>query len=215
LEKVWSGDAYSKPLLEVLDSIKDSREGSPLFRAYLFLRLMDLMNLQPDAWGLTFCPAARMHEAQIKSIVGGQLESGDWFVAGKVNSCGEKLEQFFDSVKSISYAKQANGLLALARAASKSGLQYAGFVGLDGKPNFVDNSVSAEVFGYSAARKQPVLLAAKIDAGQPFQEPAMPLSPLFSLDSPCKEYLTQAGVNPSEASFKGALPPLFQDTVEP
>jgi hypothetical protein len=200
LEKVWSGDAYSKPLLEVLDSIKDSREGSPLFRAYLFLRLTDLMNL---------------HEAQIKSIVGGQLESGDWFVAGKVNSCGEKLEQFFDSVKSISYAKQANGLLALARAASKSGLQYAGFVGLDGKPNFVDNSVSAEVFGYSAARKQPVLLAAKIDAGQSLKEPAMPLSPLFSLESPCKEYLTQAGVNSSDASFKGALPPLFQDMVQP
>jgi hypothetical protein len=215
LEKVWSGDAYSKPLLEVLDSIKDSREGSPLFRAYLYLRLMDLMNLQPDAWGITFCPAARMHEAQIKSIVGGPLESGDWFVAGKANSCGEKLEQFFDSVKSISYAKQANGLLTLARDASKSGLQYAGFVGLDGKPKLVDNSVSGEVFGYSAARKQPVLLAVKIDAGQPLKEPALPLSPLFTLDSPCKEYLTQAGVNPSDASFRDALPPLFQDTVQP
>jgi hypothetical protein len=216
LEKVLAGgDSYTKPLLEVLDSIKDSREGSPLFRAYLFLRLVDLMNLQPDAWGLTFCPAARIHETQIKSIVGGQLESGDWFVAGKIISCGEKLEQFFASVKSISYAKQADGLLTLARAVSKSGVQYVGFVGLDGKPNFVDNSVSGEVFGYSAARKQPELLAAKIDAGQPFKEPAMPLSPLFSLESPCKEYLTQAGVNPGDASFRGALPPLFQESVQP
>jgi hypothetical protein len=215
LENVWSGDAYSKPLLEVLDSIKDSREGSPLFRAYLFLRLMDIMNLQSDAWGLTFCPAARMHEAQIKSIVGGQLESGDWFVAGRVNSCGEKLEQFFDSVKSISYVKQADGLLTLARAASKSGLQYVGFVGLDGKPNYITDSVAGEVFGYSAVSKQPVWLATKVNEGRPFKEPAIPLSPLFSLDSPCREYLTQAGVNPNDASFRGALPPLFQDGAQP
>ena len=217
LEKVSSGgDSYAKPLLEVLDSIKDSREGSPLFRAYLFLRLMDLMKLQPDAWGLTFCPAARTHEAQIRSIIGEQqLNSGDWFVPSKVNAYSQKLEQFFASVKSVSYAKQANGLLALARAVSKGSFQYVGFVGLDGKPNFVDNSISGEVFGYSAARKQPVLLSAKIEAGQQLMEPAMPLSPLFALDSPCKEFLTRAGVNPSDASFQGALPPLFQKTVQP
>lgn len=216
LEKVLAGgDSYAKPLLEVLDSIKDSREGSPLFRAYLFLRLMDLMNLQPDAWGLTFCPAARMHEAQIRSIVGEQFSSGDWFVAAKVNAYSQKLEQFFASVKSVSYTKQADGLLALARATSKSSFQYVGFVGLDGKPNFVDNSISGEVFGYSAARKQPVLLAAKIEAGQPLKEQAMPLSPLFALDSPCKEYLTKTGVNPSDDSFRGALPPLFREAMKP
>ena len=60
LDGIRSGaDAYQKPLLPVLDAIKDSRDGSPIFRAYLFLRVMDLMKLQPDAWGLLFCPAAR------------------------------------------------------------------------------------------------------------------------------------------------------------
>jgi hypothetical protein len=215
LEKVWSGDAYSKPLLEVLDSIKDSREGSPLFRAYLFLRLMDLINLQPDAWGLTFCPAVQTHEAQIKSILDQQLSSGDWFVPSKVNAYSNKLEQLFTSTKSVSYAKQSSGLLTLARTVSQSGLQYVGFVGLDGKPNFVDNSTTGEVFGYSANRKQPVLLATKAETGQSFKEQAMPLSPLFALISPCKEYLTQAGVNPSDDSFRGALPPLFQESVQP
>jgi hypothetical protein len=215
-EKVFAGgDSYAKPLLEVLDSIKDSREGSPLFRAYLFLRLMDLMNLQPDAWGLTFCPAARTHEAQIRSIVGEEFNSGDWFVPAKVNAYSQKLEQFFATAKSVSYAKQADGLLTLARSVSKSGMQYVGFVGLDGKHNFVDNSISGEVFGYSAARKQPVLLVAKIEAGQPLKERAMPLSPLFALNSPCKEYLTKAGVNPSDASFRGVLPLLFRESVQP
>ena len=215
-EKVLvGGDSYAKPLLEVLDSIKDSREGSPLFRAYLFLRLMDLMNLQPDAWGLSFCPASRTHEAQIRSIVGEQFSSGDWFVPAKVNAFSQKLEQLFASAKSVSYAKQADGLLTLARTASKSGFQYVGFVGLDGKPNFVENSNSGEVFGYSAARKQPVLLAAKIGAEQPLKEQAMPLSPLFALDSPSKEYLTKAGVNQSDEPFRGVLPLLFRESVQP
>jgi hypothetical protein len=216
LEKVLAGgNSYAKPLLEVLDSIKGSREGSPLFRAYLFLRLMDLMNLQPDAWGLTFCPVARTHEAQIRSIVGGQLSSGDWFLTAKVNACSQKLEQFFAVTKPVSYAKQASGLLALARSVSKGGFQYVGFVGLDGKPNFVDNSATGEVFGYSAAHKQPVLIVSTTKAGQLFKEPALPLSPLFALTSPCKEYLTQAGVNPTDDSFGAALPQLFQTSVQP
>lgn len=215
LEKVLTGgDAYAKPLLEVLDSVKDSTEGSPLFRAYLFLRLMDLMKLQPDAWGLSFCPAARTHEATIRSIVGEQFSSGDWFVPAKVNALSDKLGQFFASSKPVSYAKQADGLLALARAASKSGLQYVGFVGLDGKPNFIDDSISGEVFGYSAARKLPVLLAATIATGNQLREPALRLSPLFALTVSCQEFLTKAGVNPSDISFQGALPPLFQGTAQ-
>lgn len=205
-----AGDSYPKPLLEVLDSVKDSHEGSPLFRAYLFLRLMDIMSLQPDAWGLTFCPAARADESKIKSIVGDQFSSGDWFVQAKANEYSQRLEQLFSSAKSVSYAKQAAGLLKLERAVSKDGLQYVGFVGLDGKPNYIDNTVSGEVFGYSAVRRRPVLLADKIETGRPLEEQPMPLSPLFALTSPSKGYLTQTEVNPDDPSFKGLLPSLFQ-----
>jgi hypothetical protein len=205
--------SFSSVVLEKVLTGGDS-EGSPLFRAYLFLRLMDLMKLQPDAWGLSFCPAARTHEATIRSIVGEQFSSGDWFVPAKINALSDKLGQFFTSSKPISYARQADGLLALARAASKSGLQYAGFVGLDGKPNFIDDSISGEVFGYSAARKLPVLLAATIATGHQLREPALPLSPIFALTVSCQEFLTKAGVNPGDISFQGALPPLFQGMAQ-
>jgi hypothetical protein len=216
LGSVWpGGQSYAKPLLEVLGSLKDSREGSSIFRAYLFLRLVDLMNLQPDAWGLNFCPAIREHEEQIRSIVGEPINSGDWFVPIKVSSHGAKLEQFFGSVKSISYAKQAAGLLALARAASKSGLRYAGFVGLDGKPNIVEGSTFGELWGYSANGKQPLLMAAAVDVNKAFMRQAMPLSPLFSLANPRKEYLANAGVVPGDPSFQGVLPPLFQEQTQP
>ena len=210
LEKVLSGNnSYASPLLEVLDAIKDSRAGSPLFRAWLFLRLTDLMKCQPDAWGLNFCPAVSADQVQIEKITGGRLDDGDWFIPAKVNSHGKKLEQFFDSKKSVSYAKQAAGLFALARAAAQSGLRYAGFVGLDGKPNFVGSSAPEEICGYNSSYSQPVLLAMKAGAIS-FQEPAMPLSPLFALERPRKEFLANAGVNPADPCFRDVLPPLFQ-----
>ncbi len=216
LGSVWSGgDSYAKPLLGVMDSLKDSREGSPIFRAYLFLRLAELMNLQPDAWGLSFCPAIREHETQIRRIVGESLSSGDWFVAMKVNSYGAKLERFFASVKSISYARQAAGLLALDSAASKSGLRYSGYAGMDGKPRVVEGSGSGELWGYGAEGKQPLLIAASENANEPITRRAMPLSPLFSLATSREKYLADAGVAPGDPSFHGALPPLFQQPPKP
>jgi hypothetical protein len=216
LQQVWAGnDSYLNPLLAVLDSIKDSREDSPLFRAYLFLRLAELMKFQPDAWGITFCPTLRRNEAQIRSLVSEQFRSGDWFVPAKVDALSNKLNQFFASVNSVSYEKQAEGLLAIARATSNDGLRYVGFVGLDGKPNYVDNSNSGEVWGYTIANKQPVLQAESIEVNKPLNIPGMPLSPLFALASPRKEYLARTGVNPGDASFQRALPPLFQELTHP
>jgi hypothetical protein len=213
LQKVLpGGDSYAKPLLGVLDAIKDSNEGSPLFRAWLFLRLNDLMRLQPDAWGLTFCPSARSDEAQINKILAAPLNSGDWFVEAKGSAYGEKLEHFFASTRSVSYAKQAAGLLALAQAVSKSGLAYAGFIDLDGKPNFIENPPACELWGYNAARQQPVLLAMKIvKDNTPLREPALPLSPLFVLASPRNYYFSQAGLSAADPCLRNVLPPLFQE----
>ncbi len=206
LGKIWSGGSgYEKPALEVLDAIKDSRDGSPLFRAYLFSSLVELMEFQPDAWGLSFCPSARAHVAQIRSIVGGQIASGDWFVPAKAKGWSAKLDQFFTAEKSLSYAKQAVGNLALAQSAAKDGLHYVGFAGLDGKPVVTENPPPTEMWGYDATRKQPTLVSTS----------AMPLSPLFALPASRADYLAKARVSAEAASFANALPPLFRPATKP
>ena len=166
-----SGSSYGGSLLEVLDAIKDSRDGSPVFRAQLFCSLVEIMEFQPDAWGLSFCPSARADARKIHGIVGGQINSGDWLVPSKVVQWTEKLDQVFASEKSLSYAKQAAANLALAQAAAKDGLHYIGFVGLDGKPILTEDAKPAEMWGYDSVSKQPV----------PYISSAMPLSPLFAL----------------------------------
>jgi hypothetical protein len=207
---VHGNDSYAKPMLGVLDAIKDSHQGSPIFRAWLFTKLVDLMRLQPDAWGLTFCPAVSMDEAQLKRTLGDQLNSGDWFVDAKASSYGANVEQFFSSTKSVSYVKQAVGLLTLAQAVSKNGLAYVGFIDLNGKPNFIQNPPAVELWGYSAALQQPVLLEFNIGTDTMLREAAMPLSPIFVLASPRSEYFSQAGVSAADPCFRIALPPLFQ-----
>lgn len=206
LGKVWTGGStYAAPMFEVLDAIKDSRDGSPVFRAYLFCSLVELMEFQPDAWGLSFCPSARAHAAQIRAIVGGQIASGDWFIPSKAKNWSEKLERFFTAEKSLSYANQAAGNLALAQSAAKDGLRYVGFVGLDGKPVVTENPPPAEVWGYDAARKQPILISGS----------ALPLSPLFALPASRTEYLTKAGVSADAPTFANSLPPLFRAATKP
>ena len=203
------GDTYTRSLLGVLDSIKDSQEGSPLFRAYLFLRLVDLMNLRPDAWGLSFCPAIQTQDNQIRAIVGGELADGDWFVPSKVGAYSEALEHFFSGARTVSYQKQASGLFSLLQAASKDGLQYIGFINLNGKPVLINGVNPGEFWGYSLALKEPVLLTA-------YSKPTglLPLSPLFTFTNSRKEYMANAGVNPSDPSFQGVLPPLFQNSMQ-
>ncbi len=206
LGKVWSGGStYAGSMLEVLDAVKDSRDGSPVFRAYLLCSLVELMEFQPDAWGLSFCPSARAHTAQIHTIVGGQIASGDWFVPSKAKNWSEKLNQFFTAEKSLSYAKQTAGNLALAQSATKDGLRYVGFVGLDGKPVVTENPPPAEIWGYDATRKQPSLVTGS----------AIPLSPLFALPVSRAEYMTKANVSANAPTFANSLPPLFRATTKP
>ncbi|MGB7747749.1 MAG: hypothetical protein WBN75_10730 [Verrucomicrobiia bacterium] len=200
-----SGSSYGGSLLEVLDAIKDSRDGSPVFRAQLFCSLVEIMEFQPDAWGLSFCPSARADARKIHGIVGGQINSGDWLVPSKVVQWTEKLDQVFASEKSLSYAKQAAANLALAQAAAKDGLHYIGFVGLDGKPVLTEDSKPAEIWGYNSVSKQAV----------PYISSGMPLSPLFALPVSSAEYLSKAGVSLDAPSFANALPPLFCSSKKP
>ena len=205
LAKVWSGGSiYGGSLLEVLDAIKASREGSSVFRAYLFCSLVELMEFQPDAWGLSFCPSAKARAAQIRILTGGQITTGDWFLP-KAKAWSEKLDEFFAAQASMSYMKQASANLALARAIAKDGLRYAGFVALDGKPVITANPPPTEIWCYDGKRKHPVLVSGS----------AMPLSPLFALRAPRAEYAAKAGVVTDAASFANALPPLFSEASKP
>jgi len=206
LKKVWNGQSgYGGSLLDILDALKDSHDGSPVFRAYLFCSLVEIMEFQPDAWGLSFCPSARADAKTISAIGGGQINSGDWLVPAKVANWSQKLDQFFASQKAKSYGRQAAATLALDQSAAKDGLHYVGFVGLDEKPILSQNPPPAEMWAYAAASKPPILYGGS----------AMPLSPLFALPLSRVDYLTKVAADLSDTSTRDMLPPLFRQSAPP
>ena len=206
LEKVWSGGtSYSESMLKILDAVKNSSQGSPLFRAYLLCQFVEMMELQPDGWGLSFCPSARVHVEQIRGVVGGQIESGDWFLPSKENKWSPDLDRLSTAQKLVSYEKQAVGNRLLRQLIAKDGLRYAGFMGLDGRPIVAINPPPSELWGYDAASKKPMLISSA----------TMPFSPLFAFPLSRAAYLAKAGVSVGDPSFVGTLLPLFSATSKP
>ena len=202
LQAVSSGINYQGPMLRVLDALKDSRAGSPLFRAYLFLRLTELIKLQPDAWGLSFCPAVSYHASQLLTALGNNLQSGDWFVSEKASSYNTPLAQLFASFSNVSYMKQASGLFAVAKATSTAGLSYAGYIGLDGKPNLSGGPSSRDLWALGIDGQLKSVST---------PSPLMLLSPVFLLGQAPSQILTNAVVDASDPCFAAVLPPLFKN----
>ncbi|HTB84970.1 MAG TPA: hypothetical protein VK742_15045 [Candidatus Sulfotelmatobacter sp.] len=193
---------YNGPLLPVLDAIKNSHDGSPVFRAYLFCTLVNIMAYQPDAWGLSFSPSIRKAVDKINDVTGGTLSDGDWLIDEKVSKWGPMLEKIFAEDKTTAYAGQAKICLGLDEAVSKDGLRYAGFVGLDGKPVMAQDT-PGEMWCYGSGAKEIILFAGN----------AMPLSPLFALPSSRADYLSRFAVDTNNASLKEALPPMFKSLI--
>ena len=201
LGRVWNGGStYSGPLLQAVDALKNSNDGSPICRAYLLCQLVKIMEFQPDDWGLSFCPSLRANAANIHAIVRGEITSGDWFVPSKISAWADKLEHVFTSERTVSYQKEASANLLLAQAAARDGLQFIGFADLEGKPVFTAAQTPSEIWGYDATTKKPALVHGS----------ALPLSPLFALPLARAEYLTRAGVDPASVTIADALLPLFR-----
>jgi hypothetical protein len=209
------GERWVIPLLRSLDSLNQSREGSSLFRAYLFLRLVELMELQPEESGLWFSPAAREHKASLLESGAGSIKSGDWFAPLRVEKLSPKLDDFFKSTQPVSYWTQAAAIACATRKAFNSGFTYAGCLSPAGRLVVTLESAPAELWGYSAAAKSPALLYL-LQNGQLTQvEKGMALSPLFTLKEPRSSILANAGIDPKAPLFDKQLPPLFTSARRP
>jgi hypothetical protein len=204
LQKVWNGGStYSEPLLGALDAIKNSREGSPLLRVFVFLRLTDLMQLQPAAWGVPFCPSVVTDSRRLRELGGAQIARGDWLLEERERSLAPKFEKFFASIRPVSYTRQAVGLLAADRAAARDGLQYAGFLDLTGKSVLIEKPSGRQLWVYDNETPVRVIQLGNGDARS--------LSPIFTLPKPAAQYLAEVGISVNDENFKGVLPPLFKE----
>ena len=194
-------------VLKMLDTLKASEEGSSIFRAYLFLQLNDILSVRPAAWGSAFAPDLNVHSLKIKEAYPGTITSADWLYPSLVESKASKMRELLHSLQTISYEKQARGLYALDHNVYKAGLTFLGFVELDGTLNLKNGLLEDEAWCFTKNRKPTKV---ETSGGTVSAAYALPLSPLYCLPLPKKDFLIRAQIDLKDPCFVNSIPSLFK-----
>ena len=193
---------HSLCLLRVLEELRDSHAGSPLFRAFLFVQLAHLAESQPEEWGVAFAPSVGRHRAELEKLA---ITWGDWFLPAREATLGKSALEALDKLPKYSYHQQAQSIAAIASEVLKAGLAYVGYVGLDGNPVLLRESANTELIGMAMDSGRPIVVR-RVAAGQKptGQQRLQPLCPLFELGTQRATILDK--VKPTQGL---QLPPLF------
>lgn len=209
------GEPGSPPriqLVKVLDLIHEDRSTSPLFRAWLYLRIVEMMEVQPEGWGLPFVPLIERHKRDLVAAGAGMLKEGDWYVEDLNKKLGPDFEGILSAQKEASYFRQAESLGRLFHGLVAGSFQFVGHIALDGSAH-VNRDAQDELWGWDAAGKPILIFRKTIASWVPISKTLVPLRPLYSLKSTRENLLKNAGVNPKDPLLFGQLPALF--TLEP
>ncbi len=205
------GDPGSPPrmqLVKVLDLIHEDRSTSPLFRAWLYLRIVEIMEIQPEGWGLPFTPLIQRHKRDLVAAGAEMLKEGDWYVEDLNKKFGPDLEVVLSAQKEASYLGQAESLTRLFHGVVAGSFEFVGHIALDGSAH-VSRDAQDELWGWDVAGK-PILIFRKIfPSWVLISETLVPFTPLYSLKSTRGNLLKNAAVDPKDPLLNGQLPPLF------
>lgn len=217
LADLYQGAAkrFTRPVLAMLDDVRAVNNISPLMKAYVHLKLIELAQTRPQAWGLSLAPSAIEQAEELKEIIGGPLSAGDWMAPRRVSQLEKKLESFYRESAAPSYIKQYQLHQALLGDALEAGVDFAGYLSPSGKPQIKPSFLRArEIWGLSKSEGKPVLLLKLEGKKLVTHAEGMPLTPLFASQANRNEIMnkafTQAGLDPNDASFQKHLPAFFR-----
>jgi hypothetical protein len=205
---------YTTALLRVLDQVNREPNSSPLFRAWLSLRLHELLEFRPVLWGAPWSPTLAADRLRLRELGAESLRSGDWMIPSRQQALSERLQAHFRAAGQVSYVTQARFTYTLARQATETGFAMAGHVDGSGKPVLaIEPKAGLELWGWSLSQRSPALLFRLQDGNETFTtlNAPLPFSPLLVFRADRRELLAQVrqslGLQSAEAG--SALPPLF------
>jgi len=138
------GERIMRPLLEVFDLLVNDKDGSPIAKAYIMLKLEDMIRLRPYEWGLHLCPSLEQDLRALHLLLGNEaLRSEDWMVSLMREKWSSKLGAFFTKCRTHSYMKEAVARRDYLQQAAKAGLKYVGYVETDRSIRLTQPGVAA------------------------------------------------------------------------
>jgi hypothetical protein len=207
---------FTRPLMEVLDTIRSSKQGGILFRAYLHAKLCELLGERPMEWGAHWVPAVRRDYEQLLRNGGTDLQSGDWMLPDKIAEREQKLESWHAGLAKTPYLGRAVFVKTLISQMHGT-ITYTGYVGTDGAAVLLSSTKpGGELWGLEKGTSQLALLFRadpKATVGS-VARPAQPMSPLFWLPGDKRTVLQEAAqaakVSVDDPAVQALLPPCFQ-----
>lgn len=207
---------YAASLLTLLDAINRTDLGSPLCRAFLALKLHEMMDLRPHDWDAHWAPQAAQDRQRLRELGAASIASGDWMDSRRTTALAQQLEAHFAIARRVSYPQQAAFLLALVREAAHAGFLLVGNADAAGNPHLpLPLPDQTEIWGWTEDTRVPALLLRTRgfgdDATWVTLHRSMPFSPLFVFRGDRKKLLDDARQQASthRDSLGSHLPPLF------
>jgi hypothetical protein len=210
---------YQKPILQLFDQLNRDDNSSAIFRAFVTLKLFDLMRLRPEEWGMQWCPGVTRHLQALKDLGAPDLKSGDWMVRVPLAKYEASFQKYFERARSVPLEKQAALLKQLAQKTCQTDFSYAGFIDING--HLVLRQINApvpEYWGWGGGSESAVLLLRKAGGAAAFDKIAEPLpfTPLFVFNGDRRRLLNEAAraVSYPASQMAGILPPFFSGLYE-
>jgi hypothetical protein len=207
---------FSASLLTLLDAINRTDLGSPLCRAFLALKLHELMDLRSHDWDAHWAPQAARDRQRLRELGAAGIASGDWMDSRRTTALAQQLEAHFAAARRVSYSQQAAFLVALAREAAHAGFLLVGNADAAGNPHLpLPLPDQTEIWGWTEDTRVPALICrtrgVPDDATWITIRRPLPFSPLFMFRGDRGKLLEDAR---QQASTRGDspgtdLPPLF------
>jgi len=204
---------YQRSILDLLDAVNQDTSSSPLFRAYLEVKLYELAGFRQADWGLPWSPTAAANLRSLTDLGAQKLQSGDWMVPNQNAAYRDKLRDYFTRARQVSLAQEAQFYYRLAQQTTEAGFDFEGYA--DGQGNAVlttTNDTQGEYWGWSRRSRSPALLFRRGEAGAPKKvEEPLAFTPLFAFRGDRRTILDQtAKLTSYPIGAPGAIvPPLF------
>jgi hypothetical protein len=207
---------YQTSLLQALDEINQDRRASPLFRAWLFMQICEMIDAQPAPWGAIWSPAYAADRADLERLGARQIHSDDWFVPAANTQRAAALYAYFDRAAIHSYSRQSAFFKRLLPRAAETGLRVIGHIDANGEPLINDTRAYAAVYAITAPNEPPQIVFTNLSPNRRPQPlaPAMPFSPLLAFAGNAAELinstLQELGYSAAAVNLPESLPPILR-----
>jgi hypothetical protein len=207
---------YTMSLLQALDTINQDHRASPLFRAWLFMNICEMIDAQPVQWSAVWSPDYTVDRADLERLGARQINSGDWFVPAANTQRAAALNAHFDRAGLHAYTREAAFFERLLPKAAEAGLHVVGYINTDSEPVLNDAYAVGSVWTLIAPNEPPQIIFKSLSPNRrpQSQTRGLPLAPLFTLAANPTDLINSTlqslGFSAAAVNAPESLPPILR-----